>query len=235
MYEGRWADAEKLLKDGIAADEKSNDRLARAAKLTALAELYLAQNRAPQAVRAAQDAMSITREDVDARVAQRSCSSAPGGAPKRRPSPSELGQTVSAPQSRLRRHRRGGDCARRRPLRRCQGRVRARSEARRPLARAVPAGRDLHRGLASTCPRKRSSTRPRSVAARRRQSFSTTCRRSGISRRCRYWLGRAQEGINKASPAAAENYRKFLALRPDSRDPLAADARKRLAGLSPPR
>ena len=50
-----------------------------------------------------------------------------------------------------------------------------------------------------------------------------------------YWLGRAQEGINKASPAAAENYKKFLALRPDSRDPLAADARKRLAGLSPPR
>ena len=29
-----------------------------------------------------------------------------------------------------------------------------------------------------------------------------------------YWLGRAHEGINSASPAAADNYRKFLALRP---------------------
>ncbi len=47
-----------------------------------------------------------------------------------------------------------------------------------------------------------------------------------------YWLGRAHEGINSTSPAAADNYRKFLALRPDdSRDPLAADARKRLAAL----
>ena len=51
-----------------------------------------------------------------------------------------------------------------------------------------------------------------------------------------YWLGRAQEGVNKASPAAAANYKRFLSLRPDdSRDPLVADARKRLAGLSSPR
>ena len=51
-----------------------------------------------------------------------------------------------------------------------------------------------------------------------------------------YWLGRAQEGVNKASPAAADNYKKFLSLRPDdSRDPLVADARKRLAALSSPR
>ncbi len=55
---------EKLLEDGIAADEKSNERLARAAKLTALAEVHLAQNRAPLAVRAVQDAMAITREDA---------------------------------------------------------------------------------------------------------------------------------------------------------------------------
>jgi hypothetical protein len=44
-----------------------------------------------------------------------------------------------------------------------------------------------------------------------------------------YWLGRVQAGINKSSPTAAENYKKFLLLRPEgSRDPLAADARKRL-------
>ncbi len=43
-----------------------------------------------------------------------------------------------------------------------------------------------------------------------------------------YWLARAQEGIGQ-KPAALENYKKFLALRPaTSKDPLAADARKRI-------
>jgi tetratricopeptide (TPR) repeat protein/tRNA A-37 threonylcarbamoyl transferase component Bud32 len=42
-----------------------------------------------------------------------------------------------------------------------------------------------------------------------------------------YWLGRAKEGLNRTDAAA--DYRAFLALRPaDSRDPLAADARRRL-------
>jgi tetratricopeptide (TPR) repeat protein len=44
-----------------------------------------------------------------------------------------------------------------------------------------------------------------------------------------YWLGRAKEGLNM-KPAAAEHYKLFLALRPEpSRDPLALDARKRVA------
>jgi hypothetical protein len=47
-----------------------------------------------------------------------------------------------------------------------------------------------------------------------------------------YWIGRAQEGMNSGSAAAADNYRKFLALRPDAaHDALAGDARKRLQGL----
>ena len=48
-----------------------------------------------------------------------------------------------------------------------------------------------------------------------------------------YWLARSQEGVNKASAVAADNYRKFIALRAeDSRDPLVADARKRLQALT---
>ena len=43
-----------------------------------------------------------------------------------------------------------------------------------------------------------------------------------------YWLARAQEGVG-LKPTAAENYKKYLALRAGAaRDPLAADARKRL-------
>ena len=44
-----------------------------------------------------------------------------------------------------------------------------------------------------------------------------------------YWLGRAKEGLGMKAPAA-EHYRQFLTRRPDgSRDPLARDARARLA------
>jgi serine/threonine-protein kinase len=46
-----------------------------------------------------------------------------------------------------------------------------------------------------------------------------------------YWLGRTQEGLG-ARPSAAEHYRRFVALRPESpRDPLVLDARKRAAAL----
>jgi len=41
-----------------------------------------------------------------------------------------------------------------------------------------------------------------------------------------YWLGRAQEGLG--SPAAADAYRAFLAVKRGDEDPLAADARRRL-------
>ena len=44
-----------------------------------------------------------------------------------------------------------------------------------------------------------------------------------------YWLGRAQEGVGMKS-AALQNLKSYLALRAaDSKDPLAADARKRLS------
>jgi tetratricopeptide (TPR) repeat protein len=44
-----------------------------------------------------------------------------------------------------------------------------------------------------------------------------------------YWLARSQEGIG-LKPAAADNYKKYIALRVNTpRDPLAADARRRLA------
>ena len=43
-----------------------------------------------------------------------------------------------------------------------------------------------------------------------------------------YWLARAQDGLG-LKPTAAENYQKYLALRATAaRDPLAADARRRL-------
>ena len=47
-----------------------------------------------------------------------------------------------------------------------------------------------------------------------------------------YWMGRAREGLGQRD-AALERYKTFLTLRPAlSRDPLAADARKRISGGS---
>ena len=63
MYEGRWADAEKLLVDGIAVDEKAHNSVFQASKLVVLAEVYVAQNRAPQAARAAQEALALSKQD----------------------------------------------------------------------------------------------------------------------------------------------------------------------------
>ena len=46
-----------------------------------------------------------------------------------------------------------------------------------------------------------------------------------------YWLGRAQVGVG-LTRNAADNFRQFLALRPDAaRDAVAADAAQRLAAL----
>ena len=213
---------------------KRTNRLARAAKLdrarrgASRAESYAAG----RARRAGCDGDHPRRRD--ARAGGASSSSAPAAAPRRRPSRRSSASSFSAaaaPTARSSKAR----------LRAAAGRVRRGEATRsiaqrswRSLARPVPAGRDLHRGR-----RDRSAQaeldRPRSAAARRPPSSSTTCRRSAISRRCRTgWVARS-EGINKASPAAAENYRKFLALRPeDARDPLAADARKRLAGAASP-
>ena len=64
MYEGRWVEAGRILQTGIAEDEKSNNRVARAAKLIALAEVRLAEGQSSQAVAAAKDALSLIREDA---------------------------------------------------------------------------------------------------------------------------------------------------------------------------
>jgi tetratricopeptide (TPR) repeat protein len=234
MYLGRWADAETLLDAGIAADEKANDRLAQAAKLTARAEVYLAQNRAPQAVRSVQDAMAITREDST---------------------------LVSAAFVLIRANRRAEAQAiaeefgrQFQPRKRAYGAI-IEGEIARAAGRFVEArdAFDRARKLADLWLGRYllgvtyvegnlfdSAQAELDLAERRRGEAMAVFLDDVPSFRylapLPYWRGRAQEGINKASPAATENYRKFLASSPeDSRDPLVIDARRRLAGLSPPR
>jgi tetratricopeptide (TPR) repeat protein len=49
-----------------------------------------------------------------------------------------------------------------------------------------------------------------------------------------YWHGRAQDGVGM-TPSALEKYKAFIALRGDSSDPLAADARKRVSASAGPK
>ena len=234
MYQGRWADAQKLLEDGIAADEKSNERLARAAKLAALAEVHLALNRAPQAIRAVQDAMAITRED--ATLVSAAFVLVRAG---RRNEAQSIAEELSR---QFQPRRRAYGALIESELARAAGRV---IEAKDALDRArkladLWLGRFLL-GVTYVAGEQHLSAQTELELAEKRRGEAIAVFLDDVPSfrylaPLPYWLARSQEGVNKASPAAAENYRKFLVLRPeDSRDPLAADARKRLAALSSPR
>ena len=66
-----------------------------------------------------------------------------------------------------------------------------------------------------------------------RGSTCTSSRRpaSGSCPRVAYFTGRAREGLK--DPRAAEAYRAFLSVKQGDEDPMAADARRRLAKLEP--
>ena len=211
--------------------KKSKDRLARAAKLTALAEVYLAQNRAPQAVRAVQDAMQITHEDAVLASAAFVLIRA-----NRRADAQKIADEF------------GGQFQ---PRKRAYGAI-IEGEIARAAGRFIEARDAFHRArkLADLWLGRyllgvtyvegadyRSAQAELELAGKRRGEATAVFLDDVPSFRylapLPYWLGRAQEGLDKASPAAAENYRTFLALRPEgARDALAADARKRLDALS---
>ena len=233
MYEGRWADAEGLLTGGIAVDEKSPNPVARANKLVALAELHLAQNRVPQAIRAAQDAMALSRQDSIV---------VPAALVLTRAGRRADAQTIASDLGKqFQRRSRAYGAIIEAEIARSAGRFvdakdafdRAQKFADLWLGRFLlgvtyaEAGGDKY--LSAQAELGLAETRRGEAAAVFLDDVPSFRYQAPLP----YWMGRAQEGINKASPAVADNYRKFLALRPEgSGDPLAADARKRLAALS---
>ena len=228
MYRGQWSEAQQILETGIAADLKTKAPLAQAAKLAALAEVHLTLGRVPQAIRSAQDALALNREDstlvsagmVLIRAGRRSEAQAIA---------SELGQKFG------RRSRAYGAII--------DGEL-ARAAGRHVDARdAFDTARKLADlwidrlllGVTSVGAAQYVTAQSELELAEKRRSeaFAVYLDELPTFRYLvplPYWLARSQEGINKASPAAAENYKKFLAIRPgESRDPLVLDARKRLA------
>ena len=231
MYEGRWADAAGILEAGITSDDASKNQLGKAAKMNLLAEVHLVQNRVPQAVRAAQEAMSLTREDSTLAAAALVLVRA-----GRRADAQKVVQGFG--QQFQRRSRAYGAIVEAEIARSAGQFVEARDAFDRAQKLAdIWLGRYLLGVTYVEGSQYVSAQAELGVTDKRRGEATAVFLDDVPSFRylapLPYWLGRIQEGITKGSPAAAENYRKFLVLRPEgATDPLAGDARKRLAAMS---
>ena len=226
MYEGRFSEAEALLSTGIAGDLKIQNVAAGAAKTVALAEALEAQGKRPAAVAAAQRALKLSKEESTLVASARILLVA---------GKDEAATTIAAdldrrlqPQSRAyakiiegevaRRNRRAGDAV---EAFRAAQKLADLWLARFDLGIAFVEAEHYAEGLAEL------------EACEKRQGEATAIFLDDIPSfrylaPLPYWLARAQEGVG-LTPAATENFKKFLALRPTTpKDPLVIDARRRL-------
>jgi serine/threonine protein kinase/tetratricopeptide (TPR) repeat protein len=229
MYEGRWADAEKLLSDGIAADAKTKNTTSQAAKLMMRAELHATLNRMPQALGDAQDALQISKEHSTLLPAALLYIRA-----NRRADAQAIAQELS--NQFQRRGRAYGEIVQA-ELARAAGSYVPATEAFSRAAKLSDLwiGRFLLARTYIDAEQYPLAQAELAIAERRRLEASAVFLDDVPSYRylstMPYWTARMQQGTNPQSAAAAESYKKFLALRPDTTagDAIAADARKRLA------
>ena len=220
----------KLLEAGTSADEAAKNQLARAAKLTALAEVHLALGRMPQAVRAVQDALGASREEATLVSAALVLIRA-----DRRAEAQSIAQELGRQFQ---------------PRRRAYGAI-IEGELARSAGRFVEAkdafdrarkladlwlGRFLlgvtyvegHQYLSAQAELETAEKRRGEAIAVFLDDVPSFRYLAPLDR-----LGRAQEGCQQGQSDGGGELSKFLALRPDDlRDPLVIDARKRLAALS---
>src|SRR5262245_59260283 len=229
MYEGRFADAEKILATAVLDDEKNRNTAGQASKYVALAEALQALGRLAPALEAARKAVGASRNE-SVLVPMARVLSAAGRSAEVKGFATELDTQI---QPQMRAHARiiEGELALR------QNRPADAVEAFRAAVRLSSlwlAHFDL--GIASI------STGPQH-AAEALAEFDTAVKRRGEATAVflddmpsfrylaalPYWFGRAQEGVGMKGPSA-ESYKAYLALRPEGlKDPLADDARSRLA------
>jgi len=228
MYEGRWAEAEKLLTDGIATDVKTKSATSQAAKLMMRAELHATLNRMPQATRDADDAVALSKEQstllqaalIDLRAGRRGDAQA-------------IAQELS--KQFQRRGRAYGEIVEAELARAAGNHVQAAEAfARGAKLSDLWLGRFLLAQNYIEAGQHPLAQAELTIVERRRLEASAaflddtpTYRYLGT---LPYWIARVQQGTNPQSAAAAENYKKFLALRPDASafDQIALDARKRV-------
>ena len=229
MYEGRFADAERILAPAVLDDEKGRNTAGQASKYVALAEALQALGRQPLAVEAARKALAASRNE-SVLVPTARVLAAAGRAAEVKGFATELDAQI---QPQMRAHARiiEGELALR------QNRPAEAVEAFRAAARLSNlwlAHFDLGIAYVTLGPQH---------AAEALAEFDTAVKRRGEATAVflddmpsfrylaalPYWLGRAQEGVGMKGPST-ESYKTYLALRPEGlKDPLAEDARSRLA------
>jgi tetratricopeptide (TPR) repeat protein/tRNA A-37 threonylcarbamoyl transferase component Bud32 len=241
MYQGRYADAEPLLKTGIDADLAAKNTAGAASKYAALAEAYSAQHKAALAVSAAESALKLSQSESIVVPTARVYVAA--GREKDARALADKLDARLRPRSRAYGKLIAGEIALRR------GQVTEAVDAFR-ASQQFADNTTIVKGATKGYWLARLDLGIAYVLAGTEQSaaafaeFETCLKRQGEAGSVFlddvptyrhivplwYWMARAQEGLNLKADAVS-NYKKYLALRPAaSGDPLAADAQKRLAG-----
>jgi tetratricopeptide (TPR) repeat protein len=228
MYDGRLSDARKLLEEGIQADLSRKDGDTAARKLAMLAELHLTLHQPRPALAAAERALKLSHDEaVVFTVAQ--VYALEGDEKRAQALASELDGRIAADARmyaelvrgaiELRRGNHGEAIARfRSAVQRLDAWV-----ARYALGRAYVEAGAFPQAIDEL---ERCSKRHGEAA----DAFQATAPTYRFYPRAQYYLARAYEGVK--SPAAAEKYQAFLALKKTSEDPLVNDARARLERLT---
>jgi serine/threonine protein kinase/tetratricopeptide (TPR) repeat protein len=226
LYQGRFRDAEVLLRAGIVEDERQQNTVGVAAKHTALSEAYLGQGKKAPAVSAAERAMKLLGRDITAVPAARALIDA-GKPEAARALAAQLGDQLQ-PESRAYGKVLEGYLALH------EGRRVVASESLLTAQKLVDlwwARLDL--GVAYTQAEHHAEALGELDRAYKRRGEATaillddlpTFRYVGP---LVYWKARAQEGSGQRA-AAMENYKAYLAIRSSAPgDPLVADARRRV-------
>jgi tetratricopeptide (TPR) repeat protein len=229
LYVGRDAEAARILEEAIAEDVKTDNQTAMAAKHVVLAEAHLGTGRKAAAVRAARKALEISRSEEIAFPAARILSAA-GLAQEADALARELGAQLE-------------------PQRRAYGKLIEADVARsrRQTVEALEAirsaqkltdlwlGRFMLGRLYVEAGRHAEAVSELDLAQKRRGEATAVFLDDIPSYRylaaLPYWLGRAQEGLG-LTPAARASYQAFIGARSSAgKDPLVADARRRIEKL----
>lgn len=228
LYEGRLSDAEALLQKAVKEDLSNQRSLDAATKLMALAEVDLTRHQAPQAAALAGRAIATSRQDAVALAAGRVYVEA-GRDAAALPLASELSHRLEPDPQSYAKLIEGEKLLRQGAAREA---VRVFLEAQK-LADTWLGRFDLGRAYLQA-----------GAFTEAYSEFDLCLKRRGEATAVflddipsyrylppvYYYLGRAQEGLK--SPAAAESFRTFLAIKEkgDGSDPLVVDARRRISG-----
>jgi serine/threonine protein kinase/tetratricopeptide (TPR) repeat protein len=225
LYEGRFDEAIRLLREGIAYDESIANPSGKAAKLCVLAEALAAAGVKAEARAGARSAAKLLREDSVLLPAARVLVGT-GDQADARAIAQQLGSDIH-PYSRAYGKVVEGEIALR------QGRVPEAVDAFRAAQKTA----DLwltrfSLGVGYIAAGAFPEALAELEACQKRRGEATALFLDDVPTirylaTLPYWLGRAREGVGM-NAAALESYKAFLALRPNASDPLTADARRRL-------